>query len=73
MLGFNGGTTVPGASIAPLGIVASYALLKSGNFWIGLAFLTLTTIYFLLVLATLSRYIINTYRNKSDTHTLPNS
>ena len=63
MLNFNGGTTVAGTSFAPLGIFAGYLLMHSGNFWIAVAFLALTGIYFLIVMATLCRYIINYRRN----------
>ena len=64
MLNFNGGTTIGGTSLSPLGMYAGYLLLQSGNFWIALCFLALTSIYLLIVITTLCRYIINYHRNK---------
>ena len=65
MLNFNGGTTIGATSLSPLGMYAGYLLMHSGNFWIALCFLALTGVYFLIVVTTLCRYIINYHRNKS--------
>lgn len=63
MLNFNGGTVGLGASLSPLGMYAGYLLMHSGSYWIAVGFLALTSIYFLIVAATLCRYIINYRRN----------
>ena len=65
MFNFNGGTVGVGTSISPLGLYAGYLLMHSGNFWIAVCFLVLTSVYLLLVLATLCRYVINYDRNKA--------
>ena len=52
----------------PLGLYAGYLLLHSGNFWIAVCFLALTTVSFLLVITTLCRYVINYRRNKYTFH-----
>ncbi|OGG52881.1 hypothetical protein A3H16_03380 [Candidatus Kaiserbacteria bacterium RIFCSPLOWO2_12_FULL_53_8] len=64
MLNFNGGTTISGTSLTPLGMYAGYLLMHSGNFWLAVCFLALTSIYFLIVITTLCRYIINYRRNR---------
>ena len=64
MFNFNGGTTLSGTSLTPLGLYAGYLLMNSGNFWVAVCFLLLTTLYFLIVVCMLSRYIINYHRNK---------
>ena len=63
MLNFNGSTIASG-SMTPLGMYAGYLLLHSGDFILALGFLALAGISFVLVVATLSRYIINYQRNK---------
>ncbi|PIR83994.1 hypothetical protein COU18_01130 [Candidatus Kaiserbacteria bacterium CG10_big_fil_rev_8_21_14_0_10_51_14] len=63
MINFNGGTVSLGTSLSPLGLYAGYLLMHSGNFWIAIGFLALTTLYFVIVVATLCRYIINYRRN----------
>ena len=63
MINFNGGTVSLGTSISPLGAYAGYLLMHSGNFWLAVCFLALTTIYFSIVLAMLCRYIINYRRS----------
>ena len=68
MFNFNGGTTLSGTSLTPLGIYAGYLLMNSGNFWVAMCFLLLTTAYFLIVLCTLTRYVINYRRNKHLLH-----
>lgn len=68
MFNFNGGTTLSGTSLTPLGLYAGYLLMNSGNFWVAVCFLGLTTIYFLIVVCTLTRYIINYRRNKHLLH-----
>ena len=65
MLNFNGGTGISGTSLSPLGMYAGYLLLQSGNFWVAVCFLVLTGLYFLIVVLTLCRYIINYRRNIS--------
>lgn len=64
MLNFNGGTAGLGAPLSPLGVYAGYLLMHSGNFWIAICFLVLTSIYLLLVIGTLCRYIVNYRRTK---------
>jgi len=64
MINFNGGSVALGSSISPLGAYAGYLLMHSGNFWLAICFLTLTLVYFFIVLATLCRYIINFRRNR---------
>ena len=64
MLNFNGGTTISGTSLTPLGMYAGYLLLHSGNFWLAVSFFALTCAYLLIVLTTLCRYVINYRRNK---------
>jgi heme/copper-type cytochrome/quinol oxidase subunit 2 len=64
MLNFNGGTTISGTSLSPLGMYAGYLLMQAGNFWLAVCFLALTVIYVLIVITTLCRYIINYRRNK---------
>jgi Flp pilus assembly protein TadB len=59
MFNFNGGTTLSGASLAPLGMYAGYLLSQSGNFWVAAFFLTVTLCYFLIVVCTLVRFIVN--------------
>lgn len=63
MINFNGGSVALGTSISPLGAYAGYLLMNSGNFWLAICFLALTTIYFSIVLATLCRYVINFRRS----------
>ena len=64
MINFNGGTVGLGTSLSPLGLYAGYLLMHSGNFWLALSFLILTCGYFLIVAATLCRYVIN-YRRRA--------
>ncbi len=64
MINFNGGTVALGTSLSPLGAYAGYLLLHSGNFWIAICFLVLTSVYLLIVVATLCRYFVNYRRNK---------
>lgn len=64
MFNFNGGTVGLGTSLSPLGVYAGYLLMHSGNFWIAVCFLVLTSAYLLLVIAMLCRYTINYRRNK---------
>src|SRR3989344_2850413 len=59
-----GGTVSLGTSLSPLGMYAGYLLMQSGNFWLALCFLVLTTIFFLVSIASLCRYVINFHRNK---------
>lgn len=63
MLNFNGGSVPLGTSISPLGIYAGYLLMQSGNVWLAIGFLALTTVYFVVMLAMLIRYAINYRRN----------
>lgn len=63
MFHFNGGTVGLGSSLSPLGMYAGYLLMHSGSYWMAVAFLVLTCVYFGIVAATLSRYIINYRRN----------
>ncbi len=63
MFNFNGSTIATG-SMTPFGVYAGYLLLHSGDVVLAIGFLTLAGISFLLVVATLSRYIINYQRNK---------
>ena len=67
-MNFHGGTTLSGTSLTPLGLYAGYLLMNSGNFWVAVCFLLLTTLYFLIVVCMLSRYIINYHRNKHLLH-----
>ena len=64
-MNFHGGTTLSGTSLTPLGLYAGYLLMNSGNFWIALCFLALTTLYFLIVVCMLTRFIINYRRSRS--------
>lgn len=64
MFNLNGGTTFSGSSLSALGMYAGYLLMQSGNFWIAVFFMMVTTTYFLITLCTLIRYIINYQRNK---------
>ena len=57
-------TTFSGASLSPLGIYAGYLLMHSGNFWVAVFFLAVTTLYFLITLTTLIRFCINYRRNR---------
>ena len=63
MINFNGGTGSLGTSLSPLPPHSVYLLMHSGNFWLAVCFLALTTIYFSIVLAMLCRYIINYRRS----------
>ncbi len=63
MINFSGGTVSLGTSVSPLGMYAGYLLMQSGNFWLAIAFLALTGVYFFFMIASLSRYIINSHRN----------
>ncbi len=65
MLNFNAGTGGLGAPLSPLGMYAGYLLMQSGNFWLAVCFLVLTSVYLLLVIATLCRYFINYRRSKA--------
>lgn len=56
---FNGGTVGIGPSLSPLGMYAGYLLMRSGNHLIATCFLVLTIVCFVIVAATLCRYIIN--------------
>jgi len=62
MLNFNGGAVGLGTSISPLGTYAGYLLLSSGNFWLAVCFLALTSACFILVVAMMCRYFVNAYR-----------
>ena len=64
MFNFNGGTAVSGTSIAPLGVYVGNLLLHSGHLVIAVCFAILMIIYFLIVVSTLCRYVINYRRNK---------
>ncbi len=64
MFNFHGGTAGVGGAITPLGVYAGYLLVTTGNFWLGIAFLVLTSMFFVLILATLCRYVINYRRNQ---------
>ena len=55
----NGGTLVFGPTLSPLGAYAGYLLMNSGNVWLAGVFLALSSIFFLIIAATLCRYIIN--------------
>ena len=70
MFNFNGGTTISGTSLSPLGTYAGYLLMEAGNFWLAVCFLALTLVYLLIVLTTLCRYVINYRRNKSLLHSV---
>ena len=59
-----GGTVSLGTSFSPLGMYAGYLLMQSGNFWLAVCFLALTTIFFFVGTASLCRYVINYRRNK---------
>lgn len=59
MINFNGGSVALGTTISPLGAYAGYLLLQSGNFWLAVCFLVLTSVYLCIVVATLCRYFIN--------------
>jgi hypothetical protein len=63
-MNFHGGTMISAASAAPLGATAGYLLLDSGNIWIGVAFLAISMFSALLMIATLTRYVINIRRQK---------
>lgn len=63
MINFNGGTVSSATSLSPLGLFAGYLLIHSGNFWMAICFLVLTSVYFIILAASLSRYIINYRRN----------
>jgi hypothetical protein len=63
-MNFNGGTTFSGSSFSALGMYAGYLLMQSGNFWIAVCFMVVTTVYFLITVCTLIRYAINYRRNK---------
>lgn len=60
----SNGTTALGTSIVPLGMYAGYLLLHSGNFWMAVCFLALTSVSFLVTITTLCRYIFNYRRNR---------
>jgi Flp pilus assembly protein TadB len=64
MINFNGGTVSLGTSLSPLGMYAGYLLMHSGNYWVAISFLALTITYFVIVIATLCRYIINYRRTR---------
>jgi uncharacterized SAM-binding protein YcdF (DUF218 family) len=59
MFNLNGGTVGFGTSISPLGMYASYLLMRSGSFIMAICFLILICIYLLIVVTILCRYIIN--------------
>lgn len=63
MFNMNGGTVGFGTSISPLGMYASYLLMRSGNFQMAICFLVLICVYLVIVTAILCRYIINYRRN----------
>ena len=62
-MNFNGGTAISGTSISSMGVYVGSLLLDSGDFAIALCFLMLTSVYLLIVIATLCRYVINYRRN----------
>jgi hypothetical protein len=64
MFNFNGGSTVTGTALTPLGAYTGLSLLHSGNFWVGVGFLTLSIACFALMLCMLARYAINYQRYK---------
>ena len=64
MINFNGGAVGLGNSLSPLGMYAGFLLMHSGNFWLAVCFLVLTSIYCLVLAAMLCRYCINFYRSK---------
>ena len=63
-MNLNGGTVISGASISSMGVYVGTLLLDSGDIAIALCFLMLTSIYLLIVIATLFRYVINYRRNR---------
>ena len=63
-MNLNGGTVISGASISSMGVYVGTLLLDSGDIAIALCFLMLTSIYLLIVIATLCRYVINYHRNR---------
>ncbi len=63
-MNLNGGTVISGASISSMGVYVGTLLLDSGDIAIALCFLMLTSIYLLIVIATLCRYVINYRRNR---------
>lgn len=65
MMNFNGGTTVSGTSIASLGMYVGFLLLHAGDIAIAICFLVLTTAYFVIIVTTLIRYVINYRRNRN--------
>ena len=65
MIHFNGGTVSLGTSLSPLGAYAGYLLMQSGNVWLAVLFLVLTSAYVLIMSATLCRYIINYRRSRN--------
>lgn len=64
MLNLNGGTTFSGSSLSALGMYAGYLLMQSGNFWIAVCFMVVTTVYFLLTVCTIIRFVVNYRRNR---------
>lgn len=64
MFNFNGGSTVSGTALVPLGVYGGLSLVHLGNFWLGVGFLVLSVACFVLMLCTLTRYVINYYRNR---------
>lgn len=72
MFNWNGGSTVTGTALTPLGAYTGLSLLHSGNFWVGIGFLALSTFCFLLMVSMLIRYSINYQRYRdliiSETH-----
>ena len=65
MFNFNGGSTVSGGALLPLGTYTGLSLLHSGNFWVGVGFLALSVACFALLLCMLVRYVINYQRYKN--------
>jgi len=63
LINFNGGTVGLGTSLSPLGMYAGYLLIHSGNFWMAIGFLILAAVYFVILVASLCRFIINSRRN----------
>lgn len=63
MFNFNGGAVGLGPSLSPLGMYAGYLLVHSGSYWMAVCFLVLTSVYSVIVIATLCRYVINYRRN----------
>ena len=68
MLNFNGGTSVAGTSVASMGLYVGSLLLHSGDLAIAICFLVLTSVYLLVAMMTLCRYVINYRRNKYALH-----